>query len=174
ALGVLLYELITGRPPFMAAAPLDTIHKVVQEKPVPPSQLRPGTPPDLESICLKCLEKDPRRRYLSARALAADLGRFERGEQVDARPLGSPGRAARMCKRNPVTSGGLAVLAVMLLGGVSSLLVAILSSGHQSEPGPSPEIPPSVAKNSGPVTETYAQIWKRKLLVLWGHDAEVT
>jgi hypothetical protein len=88
ALGAILYECLTGRPPFQAATPLDTIIQVLADDPTPPRQLAPSIPPDLEAVCLKCLDKDPRRRYPGAAALAEDLARFLDGEPVIARQSG--------------------------------------------------------------------------------------
>ena len=81
-------RVLTGRPPFKAATALDTIMQVCSDEPVPPRQLQSKTPRDLETICLKCLEKEPGRRYATALALAEDLRRFQAGEPVQARPVG--------------------------------------------------------------------------------------
>ena len=114
SLGAMLYCLLAGRPPFQAASPLDTLLQVLHKEPVPVRQLDPNVPRDLETICLKCLEKEPRRRYASARALSDDLNRFLNGEPVKARPISRPARAWRWCRRNRVVAGLTAIVAVLL------------------------------------------------------------
>src|SRR5262249_21718734 len=90
ALGAILYQMLTGRPPFKAASMWETLEQVCTQKPVPPERIQPGMPRDLERICLQCLEKQPSQRYLTAAALAEDLGRFLEGEPVQARPALAP------------------------------------------------------------------------------------
>jgi WD40 repeat protein/tRNA A-37 threonylcarbamoyl transferase component Bud32 len=121
ALGAVLYELLTGRPPFKADTPLDTLMKVMHEEPVPPSRRRAKLSPDLETICLKCLRKEPGQRYASAEALAEDLERFLANEPIRARPTGLLGRGWRWCRRRPVVAGlAMAVALTLVVGtGVS-------------------------------------------------------
>src|SRR5262249_51449607 len=86
ALGAILYELVTGQPPFRSETPLQTLQRVRHEEPIPPTRLRPNVPRDMNALCLKCLEKEPARRYASAEALADDLRRFLQNEPIRARP----------------------------------------------------------------------------------------
>ncbi len=121
ALGAILYETLTGRPPFQGATPLETMEQVVTQDPVPPSRLQPRIPRDLETICLKCLEKHPSQRYASAAALAEDLGRFRVGEPIRARPASWHERAWKWARRRPTAAALLAVSALALLAGVGGL-----------------------------------------------------
>ncbi|QJW99497.1 protein kinase domain-containing protein [Frigoriglobus tundricola] len=105
ALGAVLYDMLTGRPPFKGATTFETIQQVRTEEPVLPSRLRPRLPKDLERICLKCLEKDPRRRYATALDLATDLRRHLNGESVHARSATPLERTWRWTRRNPVPAG---------------------------------------------------------------------
>jgi eukaryotic-like serine/threonine-protein kinase len=112
ALGVVLYELLTGRPPFHSQSPLETLEQVRNSTPIPPRALKPGVPPDLDTICVKCLQKEPGRRYRSAAALADDLDRFLDGEPINARPVGHVERAALWSRRHPALA---AVIVLVLL-----------------------------------------------------------
>ncbi len=121
ALGAVLYHLTTGRPPHQGSS-IEEILAHVRDAPlVAPRLLNPSVPRDLETICLKCLERDPGRRYASAGEFAEDLGRFERGESVRARPAGAWGRAWRWSRRNRALALALGAVAVLFLGGVAGV-----------------------------------------------------
>jgi tetratricopeptide (TPR) repeat protein/tRNA A-37 threonylcarbamoyl transferase component Bud32 len=112
ALGAILYELLTGRPPFQAETPMAIVLQVLHVEPVPPRRLQPGIPRDLETICLKCLQKDARKRYASAQDLAEDLQRFLGGTPIQARPTPSWERAWKWARREPKA----AVLGALVVG----------------------------------------------------------
>jgi serine/threonine-protein kinase len=116
-LGAVLFEALTGRPPFQGTNALETLLLVRTQEPVPPRALQPKLPRDLETICLKCLHKEPYRRYASAEALAEDLRRFLDGRAIQARPVGPWGKAAKWVRRNPVGAGLVAALVLLLAGG---------------------------------------------------------
>ena len=119
ALGALLYTCLTGQPPFEGPQ-LDVLMRVVSEEPVPPSRLAAKVPRDLETICLKCLSKEPARRYASAEELADDLRRFQRDEPIRARPVGSPERAVKWVRRHK------AIAALLLLRTGARITVGII------------------------------------------------
>jgi WD40 repeat protein/tRNA A-37 threonylcarbamoyl transferase component Bud32 len=118
SLGVVLYEVLTGELPFRGSNAM-ILHQVLREEPRPPRRLKHTIPPDLETICLKALAKEPGRRYPTAREMADDLQRFLKGEPVRARPVGRAERLHRWCRRNPLVAG--------LTGGVAALLLAMLA-----------------------------------------------
>jgi urea transport system substrate-binding protein len=133
ALGAILYACLTGWPPFKAETPLETVMQVVHEEPVPPRRLRPRLPRDLQTICLKCLEKDPRKRYASALALADDLRRFLNGEAIQARPVGIAERGWKWAKRRPALTALLGLLVALGLWALASWYSA--GTGRQPHAG---------------------------------------
>ena len=121
ALGAILYELLTGRPPFLAETALETLAQVAECDPLPPDRLQPRVPRDLAVVCMKCLEKDPARRYESAAALGDDLRRFVAGEPVTAQPVSVLRRGAKWVKRRPASATAIAI-------GSTAALVVLLGS----------------------------------------------
>ena len=121
-LGAIFYELLTGRPPFCAESDERILRMVIEDEPTRPRALAPDIDRDVETICLKCLAKDPTRRYRSAEALAEDLERFLRGDNIEARPIGPMLRAWRWSGRNPVVAGLGAVLLIATATALSASL----------------------------------------------------
>jgi WD40 repeat protein/serine/threonine protein kinase len=126
ALGLILYQLLTGLQPFAGGTPLETLDRVLRIDPMPPARLQPGVPRNLETVCLKCLHKQPHRRYATALALAEDLERYLEGRPVLARPVGLPERAWRWTARRPTIAALIAAVVLTAVAGVAGVTAAWL------------------------------------------------
>jgi WD40 repeat protein/predicted Ser/Thr protein kinase len=137
SLGAILYQLLTGRPPFVAETITQTLRLVAESEAVSPRLLNPALPRDLETICAKCLEKDPKRRYASAQELANELGRFLNDEPIQARPISPAAKLARWCRRKPALAlsmgAGLALLLVIAIG--SPIAIIRINAAREQEAG---------------------------------------
>ena len=119
SLGAVLFTMLTGRPPFQAANTLDTLKQVLEQEPVSPRKLNGSVPRDIETVCLKCLEKETKRRYATARELAEELGRCLAGKPIRARPAGRAERLWRWSNRQPLVATLLAAVLILLIGGTT-------------------------------------------------------
>jgi tetratricopeptide (TPR) repeat protein/tRNA A-37 threonylcarbamoyl transferase component Bud32 len=132
ALGAILYECLTGRPPFQGVTIAETLERVQNREPVAPSRLRRDVPRDLETICLHCLRKEPERRYASAQLLAEDLQRFRAGRPIAIRPVGNAERLWRWCRRNPRWASMIAAVTALLLGVTGVSLYAYVTVAEKN------------------------------------------
>jgi eukaryotic-like serine/threonine-protein kinase len=133
-LGAVLYAVLTGRAPFEGVTPLDVIGQIKERPPEAPNRINSFVDRDLETICLKCLEKEPERRFGSAEALAEDLERWLDGKPIEARPVGRAARTWRWCRRNPLVAGLVAAIGLLVISGLAGLAASnVLLSRRQTE-----------------------------------------
>lgn len=133
SLGAMLYHLLTGRPPFGGGSVAETLRQVEMQEPVSPRLLNPSVPRDLETICLKCLEKEPDRRYHSAKELDEELGRFLNNEAIHARPVGRPERVWRWSRRHPALAGLVVLVHVVGALGLAGILWEWRRAAHHAQ-----------------------------------------
>jgi hypothetical protein len=152
SLGAMLYELLTGRPPFRGSTPMATLLEVLEAEPTAPRRLKADIPPDLETICLKCLEKSPSARYATARALAEELDRFLKGEPIQARPASAVRRLVSWARRHP---GALAALAALV---VVTLAFSVFYLHEENAFLRARQADPALARTPGPRRES-VEIW---------------
>ena len=171
ALGAILYECLTGRPPFKAASKWETIQQVLTIDPVPPRQLNPALARDVETICLQCLRKEPGKRYASALELAEDLKRFREGRPVKARPIGTVERAAKWVRRNPVPTTAVAIIvaiAVVAFALISSSRGTALKLAHAN--GLLAEEKGRLAEEKGTLAEAKSKLAEKEVKVRQGME----
>jgi serine/threonine protein kinase len=168
ALGAILYECLTGRPPFQAGTTLDTLLQVVADEPIPPSHLQPEIPKDLESMCLKCLHKEPTRRYASALELAQDLSRFRAGQTSRPRPVHFGEPSWSWCRRKPRLVGLGAAAAVLLLACAAIMAyLAVRAGGKHEPPAPTLQLPSKsvqillLPREEKAIPGSHASVWVR-------------
>lgn len=158
ALGAILYELLTSRPPFQSETVLDTLRQVEADEPLSPSRLRPKVPRDLTTICLKCLQKEPRRRYVSARALAEDLQHFLAGEAIQARPVGPAERLLKWTARRPVIACLCASIFVVTLLGFAGITWQWLRAEERRQAAVTAQAGADLARSAETVQRTRAEV----------------
>ena len=169
ALGAILYEMLTGRPPFRGETALETLDQVRSAEPIPPHRLRPGMPRELETICLKCLHKDSARRYAGAGALAEDLGRYLEGRPIQARPAGAWERLTKAARRHPAYAVLLGFSVLMIAAAASGIVFHNLRMQEQVERADENADQALQAKNRA--DDQYHQAWSTLIRMLETLDA---